>query len=341
MKEKLLSYLLEDLSPAERAEIEAALAADPALQDELAKLQECMGMCEEAEPDSIPPTQLAKRTCCFVDHAIQKSQAVCHSAAHATKRLSENRDQLNPNRRWTMADFIGTVCVCAALGGLIIPALRGSRDIARGNTCERNLHTLASASMDYALFKDQGVPQVGPDENAGMYIAKLVQGGYLSPEEAARAVVCPDSQLAERVAKRCVIIYIPTEEELRNASLAKQEYFRKWMGGSYAYPLGHRNAAGKLQPVRLQSRRDIPLLGDAPSHEIAGYQSANHGGCGQYFLFQDLSVKYRKQCKCAAEKDHWYLNDEGQPAAGLHPNDVVLAPSEVVPVLKGNLVIKK
>ncbi len=340
MKEKLLSYLLEDLSSAERAEVEAALAEDPALRQELAKLQECMGPCEEAGHDAVPPTQLAKRTCCFVGHAIQKSQTVCHSSAHATKRLSENRDHLGRRRRWTMADFIGAICVCAALGGLVIPALRGSRDMARRNTCENNLHTLASASMNYSLYKNQGLPWVGPDENAGMYIAKLVEGGYLSPKEATQAVVCPDSQLAQRIAEGCVIIYIPTKRELLAAPPAKQQQYRKWMGGSYAYPIGYLNAAGKLQPVRSQSRRDIPLLADAPSYEIAGYQSANHGGCGQNFLFQDLSVRYCRQCKCDQKKDHWYLNDNGKPAAGLHSNDIVLAPSEAVPVIKIKFVTK-
>jgi hypothetical protein len=334
MKEKLLSYLLDDLNPAERAEVEAALASDPALQQELVKLQQCMGPCEEAEPDSVPPTQLAKRTCCFVDHAIQKSQAVYHSAAGVTKRLSENRDPCNRSRSWTMADFIGAVCVCAALGGLIIPALRDTRDMARNDTCKNNLRQLGVAAMNFSLFHEQGPPQIGPQDNAGMFVVNLVESGFLSQKEAERIVVCPDSQLAERIANGCVVIYLPARKELLAASSATRERWRKFMGGSYAYPIGYVDTAGKLQRIHFGASRVVPMVADAPSPAIAGYQSANHGGCGQNVLFQDLSCRYSNQCKCAQKKDHWYLNDAGQTAAGLHAHDTVLGGSEVVPVIK-------
>jgi hypothetical protein len=81
MREQLLAYLLDDLNPAERSTVEAALADSPELQQELEKLRECLGCCESpAEPEP-EPTQLASRTCHFVEHAIQKSKVLCNHSA--------------------------------------------------------------------------------------------------------------------------------------------------------------------------------------------------------------------------------------------------------------------
>ncbi len=333
MREKLLAYLLDDLDPAERSAIEATLADDPALQQELEKLRECLGNCEEApELEAVPPDQLVSRTCCFVDRAIQKSKALCSQSGG--KFLSESRDPLTGRKRWSVIDLAAGACVLVALGALMMPALRVNRDVARRLTCQNNMHQLGAALMEYSLRFNQGLPRIEVGENAGAFVVTLADNGVLTRNELSQLVVCPSSELAERVDNGCVVIRIPTRDEYLAASGAQREQLRKHMAGDYAYTLGYQDKTGQVHQVYFSGSRFVPLLADAPSSAIAGFQSANHGGCGQNVLFQDLSSKYCTQCKCKAKRDHWFLNDDGQPAAGRHANDIVLGASAATPVIQ-------
>jgi hypothetical protein len=338
MRDRLLAYLLNDLEPAERTELEELLAADPDLQQELEKMRSCLASCEEAEAEKVAPTQLASRTCSFVEHAIQKSKSLCHHSAGATslsgKSLSESRDNLRTEKRWTLADMVVGACVLVALGTLVLPSLRVNRDVARRLTCQNNMHQLGAALMNYSLQFNQGLPRIEPGENAGTFVITLADSGTLTREQLAQMVVCPSTQLADRVTSGCVVIRIPTREEFLTAEGAERDQLRKFMAGDYAYSLGYRDPRGQIQQVHFSGSRHIPLLSDSPSQAIAGYQSANHGGCGQNVLFQDLSVKYCTQCKCKAKRDHWFLNDDGQVAAGSHVGDMVLGGSAATPIVE-------
>lgn len=332
MREKLLAYLLDDLDPTERSAIEATLADDPALQQELEKLRVCLGQCEEApELEAVPPDQLVSRTCCFVDRAIQKSKALCSQSGG--KFLSESRDPLTGRKRWSVIDLAAGACVLVALGALMMPALRVNRDVARRLTCQNNIHQLGAALMNYSLQLKGQLPRIDQGDNAGAFLIALADSGVLTREELAEMVVCPSTELADRVANGCVVIRIPTREEYLAASGAQREQLRKHMAGDYAYTLGYQDKMGQVHQIYFSGSRFVPLLADAPSSAIAGFQSANHGGCGQNVLFQDLSSKYCTECKCKAQRDHWFLNDDGQPAAGCHPNDIVLGASAATPVI--------
>ena len=341
MKERLLAYLLDDLNPAERSAVDEALASDPALQQELDKLRECLGCCEaeaEPEPPQVPPPQLASRTCHFVEHAIKKSQALCHHSTAAkslsAKSLSESHDPLVARKRWSFADIAVGLGVIAALGALTFPALHDSRIAAQRTACQENLHTVGAALMDYSYRFKRGLPQIGPDENAGLFVVVLADNGVLTSTELTRLVVCPSSELAERVSKGCIVIQIPNRKQFLDAKGPERERFIRYMAGDYAFSIGYQDKAGQMHQVDFSGNRQVPMLADAPSSSIAGYQSANHGGCGQNVLFQDLSCSYRTQCKCSERRDHWFLNDEGQVAAGRHAADMVLGASAATPVIK-------
>lgn len=335
MRERLVAYLLCDLEPAERSVLEAELAADPQLQQELEKVRQCLASCDDdCEPGAeVPPPQLASRTCCFVDHAIQKSLALCTHSAGA-KSLSANHDPVVRRQKWSVLDMGAAICVLLALGALVFPSLQRSRSDSRLATCQNNMHQLGAALADFSFRFDQGLPQVAANENAGVWVMNLVESGTLTAEEAQSLVVCPSGELADRVMRGCVKIVIPTRADYVAATGVERERMRRFMAGDYAYSMGYRDRQGQIRQVRFSGERFVPLLADAPSSAIAGYQSANHGGCGQNVLFQDLSVKYCKQCKCQKKLDHWFLNDEGQPAAGCHEGDVVLGPSAATPVLE-------
>jgi hypothetical protein len=332
MREQLLAYLLDDLNPAERSSVEAALAESPELQQELEKLRECLGGCEASVVDQ-EPVQLASRTCHFVEHAIQKSKVLCNHSA-GLKTLSESHDPLVKPTRWSAADIGVGICVLLALAALVFPSLKLDQEAARLETCQNNLHQVGAGLMHYSMTHNKGLPRVGESDNAGVFVMTLADNDVIRRDELAKLLVCPSSETAERVARGCIVIKVPTSRELAKATPEERDRLRKFMAGDYAYTIGYLDKnTGRMRQVHFSSSRFIPLLADGPSPAIAGYQSANHGGCGQNVLYQDLSCKYTKQCKCKKRRDHLYLNDEGQVAAGCHPEDIVLAPSDATPLV--------
>lgn len=333
MRDQLLGYLLDDLPPEERAEVEQALAEDPELATELEHLRECLEASQSEERPVKPPTCLASRTCSFVEHAVRKSQLLGRRAEPATS-LSESREGLAAPRSWSYTDLAAAACVLVALGALLLPAVRESRDSARRLQCQQHMFRLGTALTEFHDRFRRGLPRVQPSQNAGVFVVDLLESGILTREELAELVVCPSTPLADRVASGCVQIYIPTREEYTTAAGAHATLLRKLMAGDMAYNLGYRTPSGTLRQIRFTRATHLPLLSDAPSLAIAGYQRANHGGCGQNVLFQDLSCRFSRQTQAQIDSGHWYLNDEGRPTAGLHEADVVLAPSDAVPVLE-------
>ncbi len=334
MREQLLAYLLNDLNAEERQAVEEALSRDPALAKELEHLRECLEAgCEETEEVVPPPSKLASRTCSFVEHAIAKSKSLCQPSS-AEVGLSESRDGCTARSKWSFADLIVGACILLAIGALLLPALGESREAARQQKCQENLFRLGEALTQYNERFQRGLPQIKPEQNAGFFVVELFESGILSREELAELVVCPATPLAEKIASGHIRIYIPNRQEYLATDGAAGNLLRKLMAGDYAYNLGYRDKLGNIQQIRFVGSSEVPLLSDAPSLAIAGYQSANHGGCGQNVLFQDLSCRYIQCIRTQSQKDHWYLNDDGEPAAGCRASDIVLAPSEATPVLQ-------
>jgi hypothetical protein len=104
------------------------------------------------------------------------------------------------------------------------------------------------------------------------------------------------------------------------------------MGGSFAYRVGYFDPQGEYHQVDFLARSTAPVMADAPNFELAAFQSTNHGGCGQNVLFQDCSVRYYTICKQQGQDKNWFLNAEGQHAAGKHPSDIVMIRSESSPL---------
>lgn len=333
MREKLLAYLLNDLDEAGRRAVEEAIEHDASLAEEMERLRDCLDSCDceqEKEQTPQPPSELATRTCCFVERAIAHSRALCAGASKGPA-LSESHDGPVANKRWSVVDAAVGVCVLLMLGGMLFPALRDGRDLARRVKCQDNMHRLGAALVEYVQWLDHGLPAVQKGQNAGVFVIALRESEILSREELAELVVCPATPLADRVASGCVRICIPTWEEYFSARGAVERCMRQHMAGDMAYNLGYQDESGNVRQIRFLGRHDIPLLSDAPSLSVAGYHSANHGGAGQNFVFQDLSCRYITTCELDSEPDHWHLNNDGRSAAGCNSRDIVLAPSEATP----------
>jgi hypothetical protein len=326
-EERLIAYLLDDLSVDERAQVEAELRADGQLAEELLRLKECL-QASAPEPEVSPP-QLTRRTCWLVQCAIDQAKAF---RGNAPVSLGESQDPVVCKSRWSFLDMVAGAAILVALAGLLMPALRESRDSARRVHCEENLRKLGFALYDYTQRYRQGLPPIQEGENAGMYSVILTEWGFFTPEELAQLVVCPDTELAEKVFAGCVLIHIPTREELAASTLANSERMRRLMGGNYAYSMGFVDQDGNLRQTKFTGSRHIPLLSDAPCGKVAFFQSGNHGKCGQNVIFQDLSSRFCLQCADMRDKDHWFLNDNNQHQAGLHAADLVLGRSEARPL---------
>ncbi|HEX6961204.1 MAG TPA: hypothetical protein VF175_05010, partial [Lacipirellula sp.] len=138
---------------------------------------------------------------------------------------------------------------------------------------------------------------------------------------------------ADLAAGRAALV-LPSREALDSASGEQLSEWLKSMGGSYAYRVGYFDADGDYQEVMFTGDSQSPLMADAPGLAPHGVQSINHPG-GQNVLDQGLSVRFRTKV-LNGDRDHIFLNIEGEHAAGLGPKDIALIRSEYTP--KGRLV---
>ena len=80
----------------------------------------------------------------------------------------------------------------------------------------------------------------------------------ISREELVELLVCPYSELADRVNRGCVKMRIPTREEYLAATGAEREHVRRFMAGDYAYSLGYRDQQGEIRQVHFSGGRFVP-----------------------------------------------------------------------------------
>ncbi len=330
MRDDLLAYLLDDVDPDQRRRIEQRLDSDPIWQRELERLRACLE-AQSTGPPSVgcPPNDLVEKTCSLVDSAVLEARKSCPN------RLSEASEFGSHTRRWSIADWTVGGGIVAVVVMLLFPALHESRDSARRMKCQDNLRELGAGLVDYAERGRQGLPHVGYHQNAGIFVVELAEGSRLSRKQLAELLVCPGSQLADDVFSGKIVMHIPTRDELNAATEQQLLELQKHMSGSFAYQFGYVDAKGNYCHMKFVGRSDAPMLADAPSYSVEGFQSANHGGCGQNVIFQDLSSRYCSQCVYENGDKHLFLNTAGQHAAGRTPLDYVLGRSEATPA--GNL----
>lgn len=329
MRDELLAYLLNDANPEQRRRIEHHLKHDPTWQHEFERLKQCIADYEsDPQGAECPPEDLVHRTCSFVQGAI--GQRGCSSPENLVPAsLSESRELDTSRRSWSLADVAVAAGILLILGSLLIPALRESRDAARRAKCQDNLREIGSALVQYA-HQNGELPQADQAENAGIFVVKLANSGIISRKQLAELLLCPNTQLAEDVCQGKVLMKVPTREELAQLTPEALRCLQQHMSGSFAYQFGFFDKLGKYCPIKFVARSDVPMLADAPSFAVDGFQSANHGGCGQNVLNQDLSCRYLSVC-VSPGGDHIFLNAQRQHAAGRNSHDTVLGRSEVTP----------
>jgi hypothetical protein len=333
MTDELVAYLLDDLCPERRAEVERRLANDPAWQREFERLKECFASSDDpAKCVEEPPQDLVTRTCrCVqtIEEARRNQKRRSLAAVGFSSPLA-----VGGSSHWSMADLTVAGGVLAVLGMLMLPALRESRDASRRITCQNNLQTLASGMFNFQDSHGGWLPTVAPDQPAGLYSVALAEDVGLDRSELAHLLVCPESELAEKISRGETVVYIPTYAEL--ARLEGQERARliRGLGGIYAYRVGYRDKQGAYRQVRYTGALEEPMLTDPPRLASIRVRSGNHDGCAQNVAYQGLCTKLRYNCDLAASLDPIFLNYDGEHAAGCGRRDVVMLRGDAFPAGK-------
>ncbi len=288
--ETLIAYLHDDLSPAERAGVDAA-AADLAVATRLSRFESILTVLRNPR-NVAPPAGLVNRTLAAV--AAQTGPPTVPSTLG--RPFPKDEPLFSIRRR-------ANVVVAAGIGflafGLSIGAVQKARHEASVRSCQNTLRVLHDSLDGYSQTHSGRYPQVGVPgaPTAGTFTTKLTEAGYLPPDA---LVHCPAIDLAELG---------PTNRV------------------GYTYALGYLTPGGGLIGLRrpdpiLGTDDRMALSGDFPAVAVApaGGPYSPHGR-GQNVLFAGGNVAFVTSAGVGIDGDDVYRNASGQVAAGLYPAD--------------------
>lgn len=351
MTDDLIAYLMDDLSPERRAEVDAKLETDVVWRWELDRLRECMAasgdvkQCAKSSPapsdaleashvDLEPPVDLVKKTCCFVEDSASGKFKLEKERCKKKAAFSAETCQ-SGGRPWSLADVTVGAGVLLILAALIMPAIQESQAASRRGTCAFNLKALGMASGNYAELNNGLLPEVLPGQPAVYYLTRMVEGGVLTEAEALEVGACPDSDEARRRSEEKQKLRMPTTNELALATGDELLQLIAMSGMSYAVPVGYFDENGQHHPSKLTARSERPMIADAPViGPMGSIRPVSHGGCTQNVLSEAGCVQPYSVCVLPGEDARVrdiHLNDEGIPAAGNSPDDLFLAPPSYGP----------
>ena len=326
MREDLIAYALGELDDADKARVEALLANDPELRDELAQIECCLQDSEPDDCECLPiPRGLADRTTATILTGCQGSEA-------EQDILGDHRpnEYGSLNAIMSPMDMTVAIGILITVGCLLLPAIYSSRNQSQHLSCMNNLGHLGKYMTLYADNNHDFYPVVRPYDHTGMFATRLREADLTTPYELDRLMVCPSSRLAERMANTSQTFHVPSMADLALADGQWLEELKRNAAGSYAYQAGY--VRGKFYfPAKNMENSRIPVLSDAPSCSTNFRTSDNHGGQQINVLFQDGHVSAVSQPLVPQGTDHLFLNNQGLPSVSDQWNDAVLLPSQVTP----------
>jgi hypothetical protein len=319
-RKDLLGFVLRALDRDEQAELAAELEEDSGLREELDQLQtrlEALGLGPR-KTHFDPPAGLARRTCAAIfDQPTLAPRSKMREAADFGSRNA---------RRMARTDFFVAAAVLACAAAIFFPALLASRFQSEVLACQNRLREIGQGLHEYAAMQpDNSFPRVALTGNraaAGVY-APVLKSNELVTDK--RTFVCPNSPLARQMDEW----QLPTLEQLDQSVDEVLEQLQEDMGGSYGYNLGYVDGDRYSAPHN-RNRDNYPLMADVPSDRYPGRVSGNHGGHGVNMLFESGNVRFMRLLSQTIMDDPFY-NREGLVAAGVDPDDVVIAESSARP----------
>ncbi len=328
MREQLIRYLLGELDDEERRELRRLLQENPELRQELAHLRECFAANQDVGGEPLPPRQLAERTAERVTNSDDEELELVSQRAMAMRAAGEPPAGV---LGWSLADLAVAFGVMLAMSMLVFPALRDSRNGTRRTVCQHNQAELGFLVFQHAQDHGDYLPQVGPNEKGGIYVVRLVEEGYIQPDELAKLLICPASPVANEIRAGRLKIQIPDAETLRRMSPAQLTEFAATASPCFAYRFPYQ-IGGEYRYIRNEHLALSPVISDT-SGSMQNPMTPNHGGAIVQVLCQDGSVRTFTTYKLPGFDDDVYHNDLGIVAAGLGKHDVVLGPSNASPGL--------
>lgn len=329
MREQLIRYLLGELDDDERQHVQSLLREKPELQRELARLRQCFAMNQEEDLPPVPPRGLARRTAQFISDSDEYEIA---DAATRVGTMTSAGDPPAGVLGWSLADLSVAFGVMLAVSMLVFPALRDSREGTRRNVCANNLMEFGKLFCGWSERHNRDFPQVRPNETAGVFAARLVEEGDISPEDLAPLLICPAAPLAREVRAQRLVIWVPSAQAIRAMSPAQLARVTAQISPFYAYRMPYQ-AAGELRYVRDERSPYAPLLSDTAG-DAANAMSLNHGGSILQVLCQDGHVRVLNTYILPEMNDDLFHNNVGRVGVGLGPLDAVLAPSDTMPQIE-------
>ena len=241
---------------------------------------------------------------------------------------------------WRWQDLAVSALVIGLILITLVPGLLSQREDARVLACQNNLGSLGNSLTEYSECNNGFFPPIPTSGKMSVASAfgPILAGAELLPNP--HVLLCPDSSFSEKLltenrnGQQGFVVPMPVEIT-QIESPAELLAMQRKMGGSYGYSLGyHQN--GTYRPTRNLRRPYFAVLSDSPDHVLTSSQvnyqpSHHHGGRGQNVLFEDGHVFFITQTRAAGGRDNLFLNDANQIAAGLHPNDAVIAAGAVRP----------
>lgn len=327
MREDLVGHLLGALEPEESKSIESVLAdprRGPALRHDLERLRMAFEPLACDRDELSPSTGLAGRTMRFIveQEAAARAASVRSLPTPSVLSPEESPPRGRGSRAWIDRVIVAATALAACV--LVAPLLLDSIAQSRARRAERNLIRTSGALQGYAdahrVFPTP--PDSGPLSRAGLYAPTLVSEQRLVADDG--TLLCPDTALSKSGTFR-----VPSLEELQRAVGTPQfEEMVRTMGGDYGYTLGHRDAAGVLQPNRDRRRAHHPLMADAP--DDGNERSSNHPDGLHHVLYEDGHVQ-RLVPSDLHREDHLFKNHDGKVAAGVDDEDAVIGDSHHQP----------
>jgi hypothetical protein len=328
MRELLIRYLLGELEPEEHDRVHRQLAASPELRSELAQLRECFAASlREEESEAEPPRGLAQRA------TANTSLFDSNEALMAAQQARVTADATEPPAGalgWSLADLAVAGGVMLAVSMLLFPALRDSRDGTRRTVCQNHMRQLWFVVSKYSEMNRNYLPEVEPDENAGIFAVKLLDRNCIDEEDLKVLLVCPGAPLADEIRAKRYAILVPTLEELKKMTPDELAAARRHMSPMIAYRLGY-FVGPNYYYVRNEPVPHSPLFADAPGSAEDGFISPNHGGSIMQVLHADGNVRVLTSCTIPGVGDDLFHNTRGQMKAGVGRQDSVLGVSECTP----------
>lgn len=330
-REHWVGFLMGALDENERDLVEQHIADDPRAADELDRLRSHLDLLSDGLDEAAAPVGLASRTCAILDNPNLFAEVLNAAApekdnAPAPKRR-EAFDSIGGGRTaFTFMDMLVAVGACVAAVAIFFPALASSRLLATQLQCENNLHQVSLALQQFAgnnpNHRYPAISLSGPMSVAGSYAPKLIDSGYIQHPETLRCAV-EKSNLATQP--------IPTIEQLENASPEEVEKLQQSLSNVLNYTMGSLVDGKLLAPV-MQGRGDFPVSSDVVLLEDGKIIPQGHPDGRSNVLFDDGHVEYLAIDDIPESMRQYFLNDDGQVAAGVNEEDAVVANGIAHPV---------